>query len=372
VIKTANRGSVRRVLASRGAPFPGLTRMAPLLAVAMLATGCSVALTAGTTTSARVGGGAGTAAAQAGYPPSFVGQVIDCPKGIPPAECQGLTVFSAATGQPLRSLTGLKDVFSPEVTQHPHVVYYLTLGKGTNCQNIMRIPYRGGKATLVRKFVRVTVGAYAVSPDGKMLAYQYFPLKSPLAGDCEPDGASRITVMNLVTGAKHTITNAPLVLDMAWAPNDHALALEYTRGSYATSAVQVISSPFSVRRLATGAALPCPGRVHRCLQFSPRYAGAGELFYLAGVPAKGSADRTTEPPCGQTCRYVLTRVTGTSAVGLTSATGLNRPQGSGWCAVDQAGNAALFTVPYGKGFATFRYVAGHVTRLKYAVQGVTW
>jgi hypothetical protein len=382
MINATLRQHVRRM----GQPARGLIGSRPALAslssagtvavLLVLLAGCQaeVAATASATRS-----GPGIPALRAGYPASFLGSVINgCGphSKLPRPMCQGLGIFSSSSGRGERSIVGLKDAFSPEVLEHPHVVYYFTDGQGRNCSNLMRIPYRGGRPTLVRRFVGTALNSFAVSADGTMLAYQTFPqTNNGSGGACTLQDGSLLTVVNLVTGARHTITGAPDIFDMAWSKRGRELAIEYPHGPYAVSAVQVLVHPFAIARFThflAGATPPCPDRARQCLQFSPSYSADGQLFYLAGVAVKGSSDRGTEPPCGRTCRYVLTAVSGSRASALTSAIGENRSQASAWCTVSGPGNAAIITVPDGKAFATLRYANGHAVRLKYPVADVSW
>jgi hypothetical protein len=346
------------------------TRMAAAVATLVLLTGCQarVAATTGGTGS-RLDG----PVLRPGYPASFIGSALDScgPRSrLPRRLCQGLDVFSAATGAPERSLSGQKDAFSPEVLEHPHVVYYFTVGQGSDCDKLLRVPYGGSRPTLVRRFTRVALTSFAVSADGMMLAYQ--TARGTASGACSAQGRSLLTVVNLATGARHVIAGAPAIFDMAWSKRGRQLAIEYPRGTYAISAIQVLVHPFTVRRFTTGTAPPCPDGKHSCLQFSPHYSADGQLFYLAGIAAPGSPDRGAFPPCGRTCRYILTAAAGSRAISLTAATGENRNQASAWCTVTGPGNAAILTVPDRTGFATYRYANGHVIRLKYPVAWVTW
>jgi hypothetical protein len=307
------------------------------------------------------------------YPASFAGAVINgCTDGrFAAATCSGLKVFSSRSGQVIRNLTR-DDPFSPEVLSSARAVYYFRPGKGNDCANLLRVPYGGGRATVVRRFVNEALGTYAISGDGTMLAYQHYPQKNAVPRfPCGETDVSLLTVVNLATGARHT-TPAPAIFDMAWSPDDKHLAIEFPVTPTANSAVQVLAQPFSIPRSRPGTLLPCPDRARTCLQFSPRYDQAGHIFYIAGLPAAGSGDRQQDPPCGLSCRYILTEVTGTRVADLASIVGLNRSQDSAWCAVNPSGTAAVFTVPRGRGFATFRWSGGRITRLKYPVTGVSW
>ena len=305
----------------------------------------------------------------AASPASFAGTPINgCGGSIPPARCQGILIFAAGSGRALRTLVDVKDAFAPEVVEHPHAVYYFTDGPGRNCSDIMRIGYSGGRPVLVRRLVNALLGTYAISENGKLLAYHYYPQRQP-GPECGETDVSLLTVVNLATGVGHTISGVPTVFDMTWSPGGKDLALEFPSGPYATSTIGVITDPFSAGRNRPGRPLPCPGHVRSCLEFSPRYGGAGQIFYVAGVPPAHPVQQRQNPPCGLTCRYVLTRVTAGHAVALASTSGLNRSQASAWCAVDQAGSAVILTAPSGRGFATYRWSPGRLTRL---LPGAAW
>jgi hypothetical protein len=273
---------------------------------------------------------------------------------------QGLQIFASGTGRILRSLVSDKDAFTPQVSGSS--VFYGIDGPGENCNAIMRIPYRGGAPVVVHRFgTAAALDAFAVSRDGRMLAYAWSqPSKVP-AYRCDAQSPSFLTVVNLVTGQSHTMSGFPYgVSSLAWSPDDQHLVLDFVARQDSSEA-EVLADPFGSAVYHPGRPLPCPDGVRFCAEFGPRYDQAGHIVFLACLQ-----------PYASTCRFVLAETTGSRSVALASSVGLARNQGGGWSTIDGAGNAAIFTVPRGDGWATYRWTSGHVVRLSRLLAQPDW
>jgi hypothetical protein len=295
--------------------------------------------------------------ARAAYPASFVGT---------PMGGQGLAVFSAATGARQRVLTRTKDALGPQVTARPRRVYYQAAGSGLNCTNILRVPYGGGRPAVAHRFVRAQADAFAISPDGRMLAYVWSQqLSAVSAAPCSAATPRLLTVDNLVTGTSHTMTGVPAtVTSLAWAPDDRRLVVDLVTAGHDSDEAEVLARPLTAARFAPGGPLACPGRVSWCAEFTPQYDQGGRIVFAACLT-----------PGALTCRYVLARTGATTSVRpvtLASVTAPSRTQDGAWSTTDPAGTAAVFTAPTNSGWATYRWSGGRLTRLRTAVAQVSW
>ncbi|HEY1643132.1 MAG TPA: hypothetical protein VGG35_20750 [Streptosporangiaceae bacterium] len=292
------------------------------------------------------------------YPASFAGSAMTGGR-------QGLQVFAARSGRLLRPVTTVKSASGPEVAGHPRQLYYLTDGTGPNCSTIMRFRYGGGQPRVLRRFVNISVAAFTVSRDGRMLAYVWSPQGSAAPGfRCDVTSPANLTVQNLRTGARHTLRGVPGgVSGLAWSPRDRRLAVDVTGGPLDISQVRVLAQPLTAARYDPGRPLRCPAAGRSCAEFTPQFTTAGAVAFTACLQLSA-----------RTCRYVLARAGGSRTVVLARlGRGLARTQDGAWSAVDPAGSAAIVTTPLGARFATYRWVRGHgVVRLHRPVNGVSW
>jgi hypothetical protein len=319
------------------------------VSLSLLVAGC--AATASASPRSTAGRQVTSAKPAPSYPASFVGSAMN-------SDRQGLQIFASGTGQILRSLVNVKDAFWPQVSGSS--VYYDTDGPGENCSAIMRIPYRGGRPVVVHRFGHAAAeDAFAVSRDGRMLAYAWSP--QPPINQCEAESPSFLTVVNLVTGKSHTISGFPdAVSSLAWSADDRHLVLDFI-GRQDNSEAEVLADPFRNASYQPVNPLPCPDGVRSCAEFTPQYDQAGHIVFLACLQ-----------PDASTCRFVLAETTGSRSVALASSVGLARSQEGGWSTIDSAGNSAIFTVPRGDGWATYRWTSGHVVRLSQLVDQPSW
>ncbi len=153
----------------------------------------------------------------------------------------------------LRSLVGVKTAFSPQISGHS--VYYGTVGPGKNCSAIMRVPYRGGRPVAVHQFGGAVEQAFAVSRDGRMLAYAWSPQADAApGGTCSATSARFLTVVNLATGQRHTISHlASTIFGLGWSLNDRHLLTGQDNAE-----AEVLPDLFSNAAYHPGQPLPCP------------------------------------------------------------------------------------------------------------------
>lgn len=289
------------------------------------------------------------------YPASFVGSAMT-------GGSQGLQVFASGSGRMLSSLTRDKDAFAPQVLERARRIYYLADGRGDNCTNILRVPSGGGRPTMVRRLVKATAAAFAVSQNARLLAYVWSSQAHDAPGFmCDATSPSFLTVVNLVTGQRHTMTGVPGgVSELSWSPDDRHLVVDLTDAADRSEA-ELVARPLSAATFRRAAPLPCPDRARSCAEFTPQYDRSGQIFFVACLQSAVA-----------TCRYVLARSTGRRITSLASTTDVARYQAGGWSAVDWAGSSALFTVPVGRGWATFRWTDGHVAGLSRRAVQLSW
>ncbi len=289
------------------------------------------------------------------YPAWFAGAAMGGPGG--------LQIFAALTGRRLRVLTPAKGDQLPDVVPGRRLIYYFDdVPSGGDCGSIMALPYRGGRPAAVLRLAGQVLGAYAVSADGKYLAYSWQPPSHQAGWSCNPVSSGRLTIVNLTTGARHTISGVPPLFGLAWAPSDQALVIDRPAGDMATSEAEVLAHPLTTSRYRAGTPLPCPDRVRGCAEFTPTYDSSGRIVYVAALTPQGAQSR-----------FVLTRLRDGVATGLATSRGAGRGQGGGWSVTDASGSAVIFTMPDGSGWATFRWTAGaSLTRLRPTVTEPAW
>lgn len=278
------------------------------------------------------------------FPPSFV--AVSRSSASP-----GVTVYSSASGRPLRRLTdGDRDI-DPMLADDGREVFYVHVPAKVCPVALDRIPASGGRPE------RLTTagfpgGPVAVSHDGRMLAYTG---TSP--GTCRLTKPNDWLVLrNLQTGRVHRVHF--LVWGVAWAPGDRTLAIVAPNPRTGRGEIRLISAPFAATpaQLRAAPAIPCPdGRA--CGETSPSYDAGGTLSYEAMIS-----------PSGERCW--LTKCTGWTYALVTVHGGRSRVDTSRRLAtdavlpssnVDAGGNAFLYTLPYGKTARVWWWSGGAAT-----------
>jgi hypothetical protein len=188
-----------------------------------------------------------------------------------------IALLSARTGDLLRWLTPRQDgTFDAVLSVHDGWVYFL---RGVASVSVWRVPVAGGRAQLVK----AGATGYAVSPDGRAVAY----VISADHGD-----VLELVARNLVTGQQNTIIMAtkafpgannwpPSVSSLTWAPDDVHLAVQFGLTG-AINYVQVFDA-FTARTLGDGRTAPSPCTVTDkpvCEESDPAYLASGALTHV--------------------------------------------------------------------------------------------
>jgi hypothetical protein len=249
-----------------------------ILAAAMVTAGCGAATPhpAGTVPAAAVRLAAGAAAT----PPVFAGTLVPTRGGT----AWPTGVFSSATGQLLRQLTGPPAGASDLVLSvRGGWVYFAAWLRAGVPSGVWRVPLAGGPAQLVRS------GAitYVLSPDGRMAA-------SLITVD--HGRTTEIAVTNLVTGHRGTIVMATSrpgsglvgVTNLAWAPDDTHLAAEVVESAFASDVM--VFNARTARSIRDGRTAPCPGP---CAAKFPAYLRSGTLTYVTEQLSAGGTSPIT-------------------------------------------------------------------------------
>jgi hypothetical protein len=287
---------------------------------------------------------ASTSASGARYPASFV--AVSRASSSP-----GVTVYSSASGRPLRRLTdGARDI-DPMLADGGRSVYFVHVPAKVCPVQLYRIPSAGGDAT------RLTTagfpgGPVAVSSDGRMLAYT-----GTHPGSCrltKPNGW--LVLRNLQTGQVHRIHF--LAWGMAWSPGDRALAVVAPDPSTGRSVIRLLPHPFTATaaQLRAAPTISCPdGRA--CAQTSPSFDGRGTLSYAAMISPDG--ERCWLEKCTGWTYALVTRDGARSRIVTSRRLSGDAVLPSSNVSAD--GNAFLYTLPYGKAARIWRWSGGTPT-----------
>jgi Tol biopolymer transport system component len=272
--------------------------------------------------------GCGSSKTAAGMPSSFVG--VSQSKHEP-----GIAVYSTRTGQLLRRLTdGAADI-DPMMGAGRRYVYFVHVNVPHVCPvQLWRVPFSGGRATMISTNAGYPGGPVAVSPDGKLLAFI-----STAPGKCNLSGlVDWLELVNLQTGATRWIHGD--VWSLAWSPNDKTLAVASPTTS-GGGVIHLISNPFKASSPTAGPSVRCPAG-NPCSETTPSFDAAGQLFYTATVTPTDSDACWAEACSGW--HYSEVAVHGTSATVLSTVrrTGNATLTGS---IVDTAGDAMLYSLP---------------------------
>ena len=285
-----------------------------------------------------------TSASTSRYPSSFV--AVSRATSSP-----GVTVYSSSSGRPLRRLTdGDRDI-DPMLADRGRSVFFVRVPARVCPVQLYRIPVTGGTAR------RLTTagfpgGPVAVSQDGRMLAYT-----GTHPGTCRLTKPNDWLVLrDLHSGQVHRIHF--LVWSVAWAPGDDTLAIVTPNPGTGRGEIRLISDPMhaTAAQLKAAPAIPCPDS-RACGETSPSFDAGGTLSYTAMIS-----------PAGERCW--LTKCTGWTYALITVHGKQSRIATSRRLAADAvlpssnvsaAGNAFLYTLPYGKAARIWRWSGGHPT-----------
>jgi hypothetical protein len=301
--------------------------------------------TASATTSATAGsasaGSTASAAAASRVPSSYV--AVSRTKSSP-----GVTVFSTASGHPMRRLTdGDRDI-DPMLAQDGHTVFYVHVPTKVCPVQLDRVSAHGGRSR------RLTTagfpgGPVGVSPDGRMLAYT-----GTTPGTCRLTHPNNWLVLrNLQTGQVHRIHF--LVWGVAWAPGDHTLAVVVPDPKNGHGEVRLIANPFRATpaQLRDAPSIPCPDS-RPCAETSPSFDAAGTPSFTAMISPQG--DRCWLAHCTGWIYALVTRRGDRSEVAISQRlrTDAVLPQS----VVSSDGRSFLYTLPYGAGARIWRWSSG--------------
>jgi hypothetical protein len=188
-----------------------------------------------------------------------------------------IAVLSSRTGDLLRWLTPRRDgEYDSVLSVHDGWVYFT---RGVASVSTWRVPVAGGRAQLVQ----AGASDYAVSPDGRAVAYVISGLHL---------GVAEIVARNLITGRQNTIIMAtegmpgannwpPGISGLTWAPDDRHLAVQF----YPTAAINsvLVFDAFTATTIRDGRTAPAPCGVTptlACGEADPAYLASGALTYL--------------------------------------------------------------------------------------------
>jgi hypothetical protein len=245
-----------------------LTALTALLVAALALAACGGSKHSSTTRTS-------TSATKSGYPASFV--AVSRSKSAP-----GVTIFSSATGHPMRRLTETDRDIDPMLTQDGRTVFFVHVPSRVCPVQLDRVPATGGTAT------RLTTagfpgGPVSVSSDGRMLAYT-----GTTPGTCRLTHPNNwLMLRNLQTGQVHRIHF--LVWGVAWAPGDHTLAVVVPDPGNGHGEIRLISDPFHATpaQLKNAPSIPCPTS-RPCAETSPSFDRAGTLSFTAMISPEGN------------------------------------------------------------------------------------
>ena len=280
---------------------PG-TAAALTVAVVALVAGCATGTSASRPASARpaaavseTGAGAGTGSGSAGpVPPVFAASLGSATEPTAGNRGDRVALLSSTTGQRLRWLTQPPAHASDEVLSvRDGWVYFvrypidLSSRSATPSPAVWRVRLAGGRAGLVQ----ADASGYAVSPDGRTVAY---------VTSADHGNAVEIVTRNLRTKKRNTIVMStrpdpgannwpPNISGLTWAPDDLHLAVQFELTA-AISSVLVFEA-FTASTITDGRAAPalCTAAYNQCEEADPAYLARGQLSYVIQRLSRGGA-----------------------------------------------------------------------------------
>jgi hypothetical protein len=253
-----------------------------------------------------------------------------------------VALLSSRTGQRLRWLTRPPAQATDEVLSvRDDWVYFvrypidLTSGSASPSPAIWRVRLTGGQAELVQ----AGASGYAVSPDGRAVAY---------VTSADHGNVAEIVARNPATGRRNTIVMStrpdpgannwpPNVSGLTWAPDDAHLAVQFELTA-AIGSVLVFDA-FTASTITDGRAAPalCTVASYQCEEGDPAYLASGELSYVIQRVSRAGASQVSLAawPAGgrASTRLSFPRGMRTQAYGMTArgqaiwASGPARPGG---------------------------------------------
>ena len=221
----------------------------------------------------------------AAFPPVFAASLALAPAKTGGSPGERIALLSSQTGQVLRWLTPRQaGAYDAVLSVRDGWVYFL---RGVASVSVWRVPLAVGRAQPVRTGATGCAdcpdGGYAVSPDGRAVAY----VISVDHGD-----VIEIVARNLATGRQNTIVMAtkpspdannwpPGISSLAWASDDVHLAVQFAL----TAAINWVLAfdAFTATTMRDGRTVPsgCPVTDKPvCAEFDPAYLGSGALTYV--------------------------------------------------------------------------------------------
>jgi hypothetical protein len=260
-----------------------VTAMALTMTVTAMVAGCAGGAPASGPASAHPAAASASPGAGAGgtFPPVFAASFSFMPAKAGRGDLgERIALLSSRTGDLLRWLTPRRDgTFDAVLSVHDGWVYFL---RGVASVSVWRVPVAGGRAQLVQ----AGASDYAVSPDGRVVAYVISGLHLDVA---------EIVARNLVTGRQNTIVMAseafpgannwpPGIFGLTWAPDDTHLAVQFSPTAALNSVL--VFDAFTATTIGDGRAAPAPCTVAdslrpaACGEFDPAYLASGALTYV--------------------------------------------------------------------------------------------
>jgi len=252
-------------------------RRVAAMALAVTATAIVAGCTGGTPASSPTSAATSPAAGAAAELPAVFAASVSFLTADHGALGERIALLSSRNGHLVRWLTPRRDgTFDAVLSVHDGWVYFL---RDVGSVSVWRVPVAGGGA----QFVLAGATAYAVSPDGRAVAY----VTSADHGD-----DLELVARNLVTGRQNTIVMAtkpdpdannwpPGVSGLTWAPDDAHLAVQF--GLTAAINRVLVFDAFTARTLADGRTAPSACEVTArpvCEEFEPAYLASGALTYV--------------------------------------------------------------------------------------------
>lgn len=211
-----------------------------------------------------------------------------------------LALLSSRTGVRLRWLAPPPDRATDQVLGvRDGWVYFVRspLDRGARSSGspgpaIWRVRITGGRPQLVQ----AGASDYAVSPDGRAVAY---------VASADHGNAVVVVARNLATGRRHTVTLAvrpdpaannwpPEISGLTWAPDDVHLAVQFELTAAISSVLTFGAFTATGIRDARTPPAPCPAASRdQCEESDPAYLASGALTYLVQRQSGSGAVRVS-------------------------------------------------------------------------------